>query len=126
MARDHSLIKEKNCQYLHKLLPKDAARFCSGAVETRAVTFQILADMVSVQYSSPVRQTQVFDFLVSLLIDKYVSFGADESASLARIYATIVEMSRQLPPSRRGNAHRVRFMRRTISSRLCPIQPYKE
>lgn len=117
MARGYSLNDQQKRQYPHNLLSKNAAYFYSHSVEAHAVTFQLAADMISAQYNSSVRKTQVLDHLESLSLGKLTNTGMDESAALAKLYATIVKMSPQLPTSHRGDAHRMRFMRRTVFSR---------
>lgn len=117
MTLDYNFNQEQKRHYLHTLLRKDAARFYSIAVGPYAATFKIAADMTSAQYSSAVRQTQILDYLDGLSHDTFTSTGLSESAALAKVFAEIVCMSSQLPSSHGGDAHRIRFMRHSVSNR---------
>lgn len=114
IARDYKLNPGQKLQYLHNILSKDAQRFYLDRVAHYATTFQQAIDMINQEYNSPVRQTRVKNFLNSLRVSEYVDQGMEVSSALAKVYRLILQLSRQVPASHRGDAHRIDFLRRSV------------
>lgn len=111
VAIDYNLSPPQKLQYIHNLLSKDAKRFYLERVATYAQTFQQAVDMVNQEYNSPVRQTRVKNYLNSLRVSEFVKKGDEKSAALAKVYRLITKLSRQVPASHRGDAHKIEFLR---------------
>lgn len=114
IARDYKLSQTQKYQYLHNILAKDAQRFYLDRVENYATNFQQAVDMINQEYNSPVRQARVKNYLNSLRISDFVNGGMEVSAALAKVYRLVLQLSRQVPTSHRGDAHRIEFLRRAV------------
>lgn len=108
---DYQLSTQQKLQYLHNLLSKDAKRFYLERVSTYAQTFQQAVELVNEEYNSPVRQMRVKNHLNSLRISEFIKKGDEVSVALAKVYKLITKLSRQVPASHRGDAHKIEFLR---------------
>lgn len=123
LAKDYSLTLEQKLQYLHNLLCKDSLRSYLTTVQPHEGTFQQAVDRIGIEYNTAVRQACVKNYLSSLGVSSFVKEGAEMSAALARVYKTILKMSRQGPPSHRGDAHRIEFLRRSVVEYIWFLEP---
>lgn len=70
--------------------------------------------MIDEEYNYPVRQARVKNFLNSLRVHDYIADKVDAAMALAKVYKLILKLSRQVPASHRGDAHRIEFLRRAV------------
>lgn len=66
------------------------------------------------EYNSQVRHTRMDNFLNRLKVRDFVTEKTDDVMDLTRVYKLILKVSRQVPSSHRGDAHRIDFLRRAI------------
>lgn len=66
VSRDYGLSPQQKLQYLLNLLINEAKRFYLAEVEKYAKTFQLAAEMIYRECSSPVRQKRVKNYLKTL------------------------------------------------------------
>lgn len=114
VSRDYKLSATQKLQYLHNILRNDASRFFLDRVQPYANTYVQAVDMIDKEYNSPVRQTRVKNYLSSLRVSTFVEEGTEISQALAKIYKTILKMSRQVPRTFQGDAHRIEFLRHAV------------
>lgn len=70
--------------------------------------------MIDQEYNSPVRQTRMKNFYDSIRVSEFVNQGVEISLALAKVYKLILQLSRQVPVSHRGDAHRIDFFCRSV------------
>ena len=70
--------------------------------------------MLESEYNSAVRQTRVKNYLNTLRVTSFVAQGTEMSAALAKVYNSIIQLSRQAPRSHQGDAHKVEFHRNAV------------
>lgn len=70
--------------------------------------------MIDREYNSPVRQNCVKNYFTNLRVRKFEENGMDVLVSLSKVYEPILKLSRQVPPSYYGDAHRIEFMRKAV------------
>lgn len=114
IARDYKLTATQKLQYLHNILSKDASRFYLDRVAHYATTFQQAVEMIDQEYNSIVRQTRVKNYLNNLRVSDFEANGDEISVALMKVYKAILKLSRQVPVSHRGDAHRIEFLRRSV------------
>lgn len=114
ISEDYNLNEEQKLQYLHNLMSKDAHRFYLEKVKPNAKTYVDAVIMIDKEYNSVVRQTRVKNHLSSLRLATYITSEVDTAAALAIVYKRILSMSRQVPPSHRGDAHKIEFLRAAV------------
>lgn len=114
LSQDYNLSDKQKRQYLHNLLLRDALRFYLDQVQPFTVTYQQAIDAIHREFNSAVRQARVKNHLNSLRVSAFVSTGIEISIALSNVYKTILKLSRQCPPSHRGDAHRIEFLRQAV------------
>lgn len=114
VCNDYSLTQNQRLLLMHNILSKDAQRFYLDRVRDYASTFEQAVNMIEMEYNSPVRQTRVKNYLSNLRVSKLVNDGAEVSIALAKVYRQIINLSRQVPASHHGEAHRIEFLRRAV------------
>lgn len=114
VANDYGLTEEQKFQYLHNILKKDAQRYYLTNVKDYAHSFDHAINLIDEEYNSIVRQNRVKNYLNSLRITDFISSTTDEAAALSKVYKAILKLSRQVPLSHRGDAHRIEFLRRAV------------
>lgn len=97
ITRDYKLTPSQKLQYLHNILSKDASRFYLDRVSHYVTTFQQAVEMIDHEYNSIVRQTRVKNYLNNLRVSEFESNGNEISVALAKVYKTILKLSRQVP-----------------------------
>lgn len=70
--------------------------------------------MIEEVYNSPVRKNRVMKLLINLIVRNFVSEKEDRSKALEKVYRLILKLSRQVPLSHRGDAHRTEFLRKAV------------
>lgn len=111
MSIDYNLTGPQKLQYLHNIVTKDAHRFYIDRVKAYATTYEQAVGMIEAEYNSPVRQSRVKNYLNSLRMHDFIGDKTDSAAALAKVYRTILKLSRQVPTSHKGDAHRIEFLR---------------
>lgn len=101
-------------QYLHNILTKDAQRLCQTHVQKYATSFQEAVAMIETEYSSPVRQARLENYLSGLRLSNFVAQGSEIVAALSKFYKLILNLSRQVPPSHMGDAHPIKYRRHDV------------
>lgn len=101
-------------QFFHNLLSKDALRFYMAVVVPNAITFQQAVNMIGLKYNSPVRQTQVKNYLLSLRISGFTETGLEPSKAISQVYEMILRISSQYLASHCGDPHRTEFFKTAI------------
>lgn len=114
ISLDYNLTPPQKLQYMHNIVTKDAQRFYIDRVKAYANTFEQAVRMIDEEYNSPVRQARVKNFLSSLRVHDYIRDKIDAATALAKVYKLILKLSRQVPASHRGDAHRIEFLRRAV------------
>lgn len=116
IAKDYNLSMDQKLQYLHDILSKDALCFYLDALQPYATTYQQAVTMIDREYNSPVRQNRIKNYLNSLRVREFGETGLDVSSCLSKIYKLVLKLSRQVPQSHRGDAHRVQFLMKAVLS----------
>lgn len=114
ISKDYNLTPAQKLQYFHNVLSKDAHRFYLDRVQSYATSFHQAVEMIDREYNSPVRQARVKNYLNSLRVSDYVAKGTEISMALTKVYRQILQMSRQVPISHQGDAHRIEFLRGAV------------
>lgn len=114
ISRDYNLSATQKFQYLHNILRRDALRFYLDRVQNYATNFPQAVEMIDREYNSPVRQTRVKNYLNGLRVSEFVTEGTEISSALAKVYKLILKLSRQVPASHRGDAHKMEFLRGAV------------
>lgn len=114
ISLDYNLTQPQKLQYMHNILHKDAHRFYVDRVKAYATTFDQAVRMIDSEYNSPVRQNRVKNVLTSLRVTNFMNENVDTAMALAKVYKLILKLSRQVPFSHRGDAHRIEFLRGAV------------
>ena len=122
-SRDYFLTPSQKLQYLHNLLRGDAKKFYLDKMDGYATSFQQGIEMLEREYNSPVRQNRVKNYLNSLRVTTFVLQGIEMSAALAKVYKSIIKLSRQAPRSHQGDAHKVEFLRNAVVGNSWSSEP---
>lgn len=101
-------------QYLRNILCKDAQQFFLDRVEVFVTNFDQAVDMIGREYNSPVRQTRVNNYLNSVRVLDLVPKKLEVFVALSKVYRQILQLSRRVPPSHHGDAHRIEFIRQVV------------
>lgn len=107
-------LVRKKWQFLHNFLSKNALRFYLDQVQPFTVTHQQAIGAIDWEYNSAVRQARVKNHLNALRVSSFVSSGMEIYTAISNVYTTILKLSRQCPPSNRGNAHCIEFLRQAV------------
>lgn len=78
------------------------------------MSFQQAVEMIDQEYNSIVCQTRVKNYVNNLRVSDFESKGDGTSVALAKVYKIILKLSRQVPTSHRGDAHRIEFLRKSV------------
>ena len=70
--------------------------------------------MLESEYNYAVRQSKVNNYLGSLRVTSFASQGTEMSDALAKVYNSIIKLSRQAPRYHQGDAHKVEFLRNAV------------
>lgn len=116
LALDCNFSKQRQLQYLHNLLFKVALKMFFDAVWPIATNITHLVGFIGDEYISPVRRVRIENQLQSLQVSLLVSKEMEISATSAAAYKTTSEISPQVPPSHRGEAHRIEYLRHVVVS----------
>lgn len=114
ICEDYNLTEEQRFKYLHNLLRKDAHRFFLDSVKPVAKSYSGAVELLEKEYNSVVRQTRVKNHLNGLRLSQFINDETDVASALAKVYRRILTMSRQVPMTHRGDAHKIEFMRRAV------------
>lgn len=114
ISEDYNLSDEQKLKYLHNLLRKDAHRFYLESVKPNSETYDNAVELLEKEYNSIVRQTRVKNHLNSLRLTQFITADTDTASALAKVYKRILNMSRQVPLTHRGDAHKIEFLRTAV------------
>lgn len=114
IAEDYDLDDDQRFRYLHNLLRKDAHRFYLDSVRPNASTYEEAVTLLEKEYNSVVRQTRVKNHLNGLRLTQFINNDTDTAGALAKVYKRILTMSRQVPITHRGDAHKIEFLRTAV------------
>lgn len=110
-------------RYLHNLFDGEAKRVYDDHDDGRCATIGEAVLRMSEEYNSPVRQTAVKNELSSLRMSTLRAQGKREMDALASVHATIVRLAPQLPPTHRGDAHKVDVLWAAVVGTVWAIEP---
>ena len=101
-------------QYLYNIKGGDAKRFYLNVVMPNFNTYNQAIDLIRQEYNSVVRQNRVKNVLNQLRLQEKLGDNQDEREAPAKLYKIITKLSLQVPPSHRGNAHKIQFLRNAV------------
>lgn len=97
---------DQKFKYLRNILSKDGLRFSLDPVQLYATAYQQALAMIDIEYSSAVRQNCIKNYLISLSVRELEATALDVSSCLSKLNRLILKLSRQMPQSHGGDAHR--------------------
>jgi len=111
---DYRLTHAQRLQYMHNIFAGEAKQFYDIHVEGDVVTFAEAVQKLNDEYNSPARQEAVKWELASLRVSILVAKGQTEKAALTSVHQKISKLAPQLPPSHRGDAHKIDFLHHAV------------
>lgn len=111
---NYNLIPPQKLKYMNNIVAKDTQRFYIDRVKEYATTFEEAVRMIDEEYNSPVRQARVKKLLNRLRVHYYITDKEDVAMALDKVYKLILKLSRQVPTSHSGDAHRIEFLHRPV------------
>lgn len=96
------MLPSQKLQYLHNLLQGDAKRYYFDKIDRYATSFLQAIQMLEREYNSPARQNRVENYLNSLRVTTFVAQRIEISEALAKVYTSMIKLSRQAPRSHQG------------------------
>lgn len=110
MCEDYNLVDEKHLQFLRNPLRKNAHRFYLYSVKSRTKTYKGVLELPRKEYNSDVWKARVKNHLNRLRLLSHVNEYTDVAATIAKVYKSILTMSRQAPKSYRKDAQNIELL----------------
>lgn len=114
VGRDFGLSREQKLRYSHNLLRRDAKRYYLSELEPFAASYADAVRSIRAEYHSAIHQSQAQNTLSSLRMSNFVAEGMTEEKALMETYKTVAKVSKLLPTSHKGEAHRVNYLRGAV------------
>lgn len=111
---DYNLTPPQKLKYMQNIVTKDAQRFYIDKLKAYANISEQAVNLIGEKYNAPVRQARVKNFLNSLRVHYDIGDKVDGATALEKVYKLILKLSRQVPASHRGDAHRIEFLRSAV------------
>lgn len=114
VGRDFGLSREQKLRYSHNLLRGDAKRYYLSELEPSAASYADAVRSIRSEYHSAIHQSQAQNTLSSLRKSNFVAEGMTEEKALMETYKTVAKVSKLLPISHKGEAHRINYLRGAV------------
>lgn len=122
IAKNYGLNEHEKLSYVHSLVSKHAHREYIERVRPHLTPYSDAIEEIERDYNSAVQQTRVKNHLSNSHISSYVTTDVNTDADLEILYKRILTMSRQVPPSHRGHAHKIEFLRSAVTDNKWAIK----
>ena len=113
-GRDYDLSPTQKLQSMHNIFTGDAKRYYCDRVAGYASGFIQAVDMIKDEYNSPVRQDRCKNCFSAMRVARFVKDGVEVSEAPGKVYMAITKLGPQVSQSRRGESHRVEFLRTAL------------
>lgn len=114
---------DQRLQYFHNILRRNAQRYYVDRVKDYAISIEVAVEMVDKAYNSIVRQTRVKNYLNGLRVSNLMDVRTNAADALSKVYKVILKISRQVPATHRGDAHRAELLRRVVIGQTWVREP---
>ena len=98
----------------HHILTGEAKRFYYAQLHNHALSFEDLVNGIREEYNSSTRQMRALNYLQNIHVRDFINNGRSASEALSNVYSLITRMEPLVPPSHRGNEHKLQFLRRAV------------
>lgn len=103
----YGLNEEQKINDVHNIIRKESRRFYIGRVKGYASNFYHAVNLIETEYNSFVHQNLLENYPNALFVSNLNKATTDTAAALVKVYKAILNLTRQVPISHRGDANRV-------------------